>query len=247
MEKIIHYCWFGKKKKSELIEKCILSWRQKMPEWEIKEWNESNFDIEEIAYTREAYSAGKYAFVSDYARLSILMQYGGIYLDTDVEMLKSLESLFESNSGFMGFEFQDTVAPGLVFASDANNDFIMEMMNLYKTIHFINSDGSYNYKTIVEYTTEKLIENGLEPNGKMQKVCGITIFPKEYFAPIDLLTETTNVTDNTYLIHHYAASWKTGRVKVIDQVKSIIKRIVGPKLTMHFINAKASRRQRKSI
>lgn len=215
--KVIHYCWFGRNPLPELAKKCIASWKKYLPDYEIKEWNEDNFDVNIIPYTKEAYSAEKYAFVSDYARFWILYNYGGLYFDTDVEVIKSIDDIIEKGA-FMGCENEVkaeatalAVAPGLGLGCNPGLGLFKEMLELYATLHFIDPiSGSYNQKnikTIVGYTTEVLCKHGLINTNEIQECAGVWIYPKEYFCPINPITGETKTTSNTRTIHHYAASW----------------------------------------
>ena len=217
--KIIHYCWFGGKPLPSLAEKCIKSWKEYFPDYEIKQWNESNFDVNIIPYTSQAYHAKKYAFVSDYARFWILYRYGGLYFDTDVEVIKSMDDIISAGP-FMGCEnpYQQGarpnelglglgVNPGLGLGVNPGLGLYKEILNRYSTLNFINSDNSMNLKTVVEYTTELLVKNGLMNNGDIQHVAGITIYPNDYFCPINPLNLEFVKTERTCCIHHFAASW----------------------------------------
>lgn len=206
IEKTIHYCWFGNGKKSELMNKCIKSWREKLPEYKIVEWNEHNFDINICPYVKEAYDARKYAFVSDFARFYILYNYGGIYMDTDVEVLKSLDNLLD-NHAFAGFESKEGVNPGLIIASEKKNEIIGEILNTYLNRKFIMNDGSYNTTTVVKYTTDTLKKYGLKCNNKLQNIQNMVIYPKTYFCPLKSESNKTDFSENTYTIHHFAATW----------------------------------------
>ena len=186
--KIIHYCWFGGKPLPKSAEKCIASWKKYLPDYEIKRWDESNFDVNAIPYTREAYAACKFAFVSDYARFWILYHYGGVYFDTDVEVIRPIDDII-NRGGFLGVESNRngiyTVNPGLGFAATQGTAVIGEMVNLYSTFHFINTDGASDLKNIVEITTDYLSSKGLQNTDEIQDCCGFTIYPKDYFCPID--------------------------------------------------------------
>lgn len=204
--KIIHYCWFGRNALPPIAVKCIESWKKILPDYIIKEWNEDNFDINVIPYTKEAYQAKKYAFVSDYARFKIIYEEGGIYLDIDVEVLKSLDNLLINNA-FTGFEDDTKVAPGLILAAKKENALIKEILDKYKEKKFILPNGSFNYETVVIHMTNILIEKGLVLNGTQQTISELTIYPTDYFSPKSLGTGKLNITPNTYTIHHYAATW----------------------------------------
>ncbi|MBQ8046822.1 MAG: glycosyl transferase [Prevotella sp.] len=212
--KTIHYCWFGRNPLPPLAVKCIESWKRYLPDYEIREWNEDNFDVNAIDYTREAYESGKYAFVSDYARFAILYQHGGVYFDTDVEVVRPIDDLL-AQGPLMGIEKDSTgndypaVAPGLGLASYDHHPLYREMLDFYATLHFKRPDGSLDMTTIVDYTTAVLRQHGLQPLPGRQQIEGITIYPSEYFCPRNIVTKRMHLTENTRTIHHYAASWKT--------------------------------------
>ena len=230
--KVIHYCWFGRNELPETAVKCISSWRKYFPEYEIKEWNEDNFDVNVIPYTKEAYAAKKYAFVSDYARFDILYRYGGLYFDTDVEVIKNFEDII-GKGPFMGCELDYTgksdlkVAPGLGLGCDMHNSFYLKLLELYKTLKFKNEDGSINTKTIVEYTTDLLRREGLQSkDNEIQKVAGLYIYPSDFFCPKNYATGEIKITNNTCCIHHYDASWCTSAYKkMIEEKKWIYQKV----------------------
>ncbi|MGR6836806.1 glycosyltransferase family 32 protein [Syntrophomonas erecta] len=224
--RIIHYCWFGRGKLPALARKCISSWKKHMPNCEIIEWNEDNFDVNMIQYTKDAYKNKKYAFVSDYARFYILQEHGGIYMDVDVELIKPLDSLLDCNKVILGFERKGKVAPGLICASEPNTVFLNDMLEIYKDIKFANNDGSLNLTTIVEYTSDYLHLKGLENRNEKQTVSGVTIFPIDYFCPIDMTTNELIITENTYSIHHFAASW----ISPWGKLKKTARELIGAKL-----------------
>src|SRR6187402_3325286 len=158
--KTIHYCWFGKGKMPKLVNKCIESWKKHLPDYEIKEWNEDNFDVNIIPFTTEAYKSKKYAFVSDYARFKILYDEGGIYLDTDVEVFRNFDN-FLDNETFTGFETIERVNPGIIMGAQKCNTFMKEMFESYNNCHFIKKDGSFNTETVAQKITSILIKSGL--------------------------------------------------------------------------------------
>jgi len=209
--RVIHYCWFGHNPLPGSAVKCIDSWRRFFPDYAIKEWNESNFDVNAIPYTRLAYEAKKYAFVSDYARFWILYHHGGVYFDTDVEVIKSMDDIIERGP-FMGIEVPakgsfPKVAPGLGLGVLPGQELIKSLLERYSILRFLNDDGSLNQATIVEYTTEVLIDNGLLPTNDIQQVAGVWIYPADYFNPLDSLTGRLVKTENTRSIHWYMNSW----------------------------------------
>ena len=176
--KIIHYCWFGKGKKPEVVIECIKTWEKFFPDWEIIEWNEDNYDLSEIQYIKDAYSLKKWAFVSDLVRLDVLYQYGGIYLDIDVEFIQPLPNKFLEYKGFCGFEYTSTIAPGLIFGVEKENLFIKEILDSYVDERFYyNKNGIY--KTINLRITDALEKKGLVKNNQYQVIDGFHIFPSE--------------------------------------------------------------------
>ena len=201
--KIIHYCWFGGEKPDSVLQ-FIEGWRKKCPDYEIKEWNENNFDINEAKFARESYAAKKWAFVSDYVRFAVLEQYGGIYLDTDIELLKSLDSM-QKEPGYVGFEVHG-VAAGVI-ACEAHNPIIRAVLETYQRTAFINKDGTYNLLTSPDYISNELVKVGFVRENIEQHLKGMTVYPSEWFYPYTLVSFQTNITENTVAIHHYAGSW----------------------------------------
>lgn len=207
--KIIHYCWFGKKPLPELALKCIASWKKFLPGYEIKEWNEDNFDVNQIPYTAQAYKCGKFAFVSDYARFKIMYEHGGIYFDTDVEVIKPLDVII-AKGPFFGMEASDgdlSCAPGLGFACNAGLGLCKEMTEQYEHEKFILSSGLLNLETVVTRFSNILQKNGFKYNNDITEFENMFFYPPEFFCPINYHTGEKNITQNTYTIHHYAASW----------------------------------------
>lgn len=214
LPKIIHYCWFGRNPLPESALKCIASWKKFFPDYEIIEWNEDNFDVNSIPYTAQAYEARKYAFVSDYARFKILYEHGGLYFDTDVEVIRSMDDIIAAGP-FMGFEIDPckdrpygAVAPGLGLGAQKGMTLYDSIIQYYKNLEFINSDGSYNTTdAVVNITTRELIKEGLDQKNGIQKIAGIIIYPSDYFNPFDDATGKLNKTQNTYTIHWFTKTW----------------------------------------
>ena len=212
--KVIHYCWFGGNPLPEFAVKCIDSWRKYMPDYEIKEWNESNFDVNIIPYTKEAYEAKKYAFVSDYARFWILYKYGGVYFDTDVEVIRPLDEII-NRGAFMGCEIDGldphygdiAVAPGLGLAVEAGHEVYKAILERYAELRFYNEDGSLDTTTVVQHTTRVLRQFGLQNITGIQNIDNIYIYPQCYFNPFDDATGRLNKTSDTYTIHWFSKTW----------------------------------------
>jgi hypothetical protein len=203
-QKVIHYCWFGGKPLPKEFKKYINSWKLYCPNAKIIEWNESNFDVNSSKYSKEAYKNKKWAFVSDYARFVILYEHGGIYLDTDVEIIKNIEHLPET---FVGFESNELVASGLIRGAKKGDIICREMIKSYKNDSFVLKDGELNLKTVCERETEILKNFGLELNGEMQTIENTTVYPVDYFCPLNVVTNEINITKNTLTVHHYNGSW----------------------------------------
>lgn len=233
--KVIHYCWFGGNPLPPLAEKCIASWRKYLPDYEIKRWDESNFDVNIIPYTKQAYEAQKYAFVSDYARFWILYNYGGVYFDTDVEVIRSMDDIIAAGP-FMGCENSYKagakpnelgVNPGLGLGVNPGLDLYKEILDLYDILQFIQHDGKLNLKTVVEYTTELLCRKGLQNQEGIQNIAEINIYPIDYFNPKDYESGKITITDNTKSIHHFAASWMPPRAKYGAILNRWIIKVIG--------------------
>lgn len=232
--KIIHYCWFGGAPLSPMAKKCIDSWKKYCPDYEIIEWNESNADVSINKFTKEAYDARSWGFATDYLRLWIIYNYGGVYLDTDVELVKSLDPVLE-NGPFIGFESGSSqtglyLALGLGFGAEKGNELIKKHMEIYDTLSFVNDDGSYNKLPSPHYTTDVFMEYGLDRHkNAVQNVGGFTVYPTDYFCPIDTATNKLEITENTYAIHHFAGSWVDGYSKLRGKIYRLIRRIFGKK------------------
>ena len=204
--KTIHYCWFGGNPLPELAQKCIASWRKFCPDYEIVEWNESNYDVTKNTYMRQAYENKRWGFVPDYARVDILYEHGGIYLDTDVELLKPLDELLE-HSAFAGVE-QDSeyVALGLGFGAVPGHETIKALRDAYEDMQFV-ENGVLNLTPAPKINGTVLQKMGYRFSNEVQTACDMTIFPSEYFCPINYTTGELTITEKTMAIHHYTASW----------------------------------------
>jgi hypothetical protein len=224
--KTIHYCWFGGKEKPEIVNRCMESWKRILPDYEIIEWNEDNFNINSNVYVKEAYNVKKYAFVSDYVRVYALYNYGGIYLDTDVEVYRSFDNLLHHPS-FWGFEQENYIATSTIGAQKGN-PLIKEFLDSYNEKSFIRNDGTYNQLTNVAIITKLLEKRGLISNGQYQEMQGIGVFyPQTYFSPYDYINCQTLITENTYTIHHFYKSWMPLGKRLKGKVKLLLSKIIG--------------------
>ena len=205
-------------------EKCIASWRKFLPDYEIKEWNESNFDVNCTRYTAEAYQARKFAYVSDYARFWVLYRYGGLYFDVDVEIIRPIDDII-ARGPFMGCEesykegatpSELGVAPGLGLGVNPGLGLVKQLLDDYEAASFESEHanrGAGIYKTVVTYTTDLLVERGLKNTNEIQCVDGIYIYPKEYFNPLEHINQL-HITENTRSIHWYDGTWQPQSVKL---------------------------------
>lgn len=219
IEKIIHYCWFGGNPIDEKSRGCIESWKKFCPEYKIIEWNEKNFDINSNLYVKQAYDAKKWAFITDYVRLYVLYNYGGIYMDTDVELLKNLDDYLD-NDAFSGFESEEIIPTGIM-ASEKHGEWVKYLLTYYDGRSFIKDDGSLdmtpNIAAITKMTKERY---NINLNNTYQKIAGVvTLYPKDYFCPKSHVTGEINITENTVCIHHFNGSW------ISDKEKKRAKRI----------------------
>lgn len=214
--KIIHYCWVGGKPKPQSVLYCIESWKRCCPDYEIREWNESNYDFTKNEYMRQAYEAKKWGFVPDYARLDIVYEYGGIYLDTDVEMLRSFDELLEQD-GFMGFENTGDgeyfVNCGHGYGAVPHHEVIRTARDLYDTISFLNADGTPNLLASPHFTTQALREFGLVQENRDQQLPGMTVYASDVLCPKNFRTGKIKKTPRTVSIHHFTASWVDEKIK----------------------------------
>jgi hypothetical protein len=228
INKVIHYCWFGNNELSSEAKKCIESWKKYCPDYKIIEWNERNFNINICNYVRQAYQNKKWAFVSDYARFWIIYNYGGIYFDTDVELIKPLDNLINEDS-FMGCEKIGQCAPGLGIGANKGNLLYKEVLDYYNSHDFVKPDGSLDLTTVVVNTSTILKKHNWKPDNSIQTILGTKIYPPEYFNPMDYESGKINITENTYSIHHYASSWLSTSEKRIIQISRWCKNKFGEK------------------
>lgn len=214
--KIIHYCWVGDAPKPQSVLYCIESWKKYCPDYEIREWNEENYDFSKNEYMRQAYEAQKWGFVPDYARLDIIYQYGGVYLDTDVEIIKSFDALLEKRA-FMGFENTGDgeffVNCGHGFGAEPHHEIIRAARDLYESLQFINEDHTYNLLPSPNYTTQTLRKYGLTQDDKDQNLPDMVVYASDVLCPKNFRTGIIHQTHRTVSIHHFTASWMDEQIK----------------------------------
>ena len=220
--KKIHYCWFGRGEKPKLAQKCIASWRKYMPDYEIIEWNEDNFDVNRNAYTQICYEQKKYAFLTDYLRLVIVEEQGGIYFDTDVEALRSFDDLLEY-SAFFGFENNQFVNTGEGFGAEAHNPVVQQMLMEYEPL----LDGTHGVIGCPQLNTDALLKFDLQLNGEKQALTDAVVFPEEFFNPRNSVTGELKKTANTYSIHWYSMSWVDPKARAKSNVTRLFHRMFG--------------------
>lgn len=219
--KVIYYCWFGRNEMPNLAKKCIKSWKKYCPEYKIICINEDNFDINQNRYAKEAYAAGKWAFVSDYVRLKVLYSEGGIYLDTDVELIKPLDKLIE-DGGYMGFDDNGVIATGLGFACEKGNELVGALLADYDEIPFVLEEGNYDMTPCPDRNANTLKKLGMNMDVTNQVFMGIKMLPEDYLCPMKYYTGKKTITNNTYSIHHFCASWISPTAKRTLFVKRIV-------------------------
>lgn len=230
--KKIHYCWFGRGQMPELAVKCIKSWEKYLPDYEIVMWNEDNFDVNQNRYTKEAYDAKKYAFVTDYVRLYALYHHGGIYMDTDVEVIKPLDD-FLNHRAFTGCEDNMMCVTGTM-ASEKGHKWVEELLLGYTDRVFILSNGSFDNTPNTKVITDTTIKNyGWQSKNTYQVLKeDLNIYPYDVFCAKEWRTQKLCVTENTHTIHHFSASWHTKGQKL----KRRISILLGHKITYFILS-----------
>ncbi len=224
--KRIHYCWFGKKQKPKKVLKCIASWKRVCPEYEIIEWNEDNFDVYQSDYLKYCYDNQKWAFFSDLARLLIIRDHGGIYLDTDVELLKNPSELLEKYDAFYGFETEQMINTGLGFGAVENHITVNEMISEYLKLKR-DAVGRFELQTCPQLNTSGLKQWGLVDNGCLQIINHVIFCPTDYFNPYDDPTGKLKITENTFSIHWYSKSWMNRSSIIRSRITQPFHRIFG--------------------
>lgn len=228
--KIIHYGWFGGGKKSKFIEKCIASWKKYLPDYEIKEWNEGNFPFKDFPFAREAYEAHRYAFVSDYLRTYVMYHYGGIYFDTDIEVLENFEDKLKGAEFVIAFELPDTLMTGFMAAAPGN-EIMRQFLAYYDSIGFYDEEGKMRITPNTDLLGNLAMKFGMVPNGEYQELAGgIRIYPNEFFGAYNVYNMIYTITENTVAVHHYSASWLSPWEKAVIKLRKLFLKIFGAKI-----------------
>ena len=214
--KVIHYMWLGGKALPDNLQKCVDSWKRYCPDYEIRCWNESNYDIEKNIYMKQAYENGAYGFVPDYARLDILYTYGGIYMDTDVELKRNLDDLLYQDA-FCGVEKWQVLNFGGCSGSVAHHKAIKTFLETREKIAFVNDDGTLNRHTCACIDTKVAHKNGYKVNGKNQEILGMMVYTSDYFHPYDYMSGKCEMTDDTFSVHHFNGGWLTERERLANK------------------------------
>ena len=220
--KKIHYCWFGRNPLPKKAQKCIASWKKYCPDYEIVEWNEDNTNIALNPYTQWCYKNKKFAFLSDYIRLIVIEENGGIYFDTDVEVVRAFDDLLDCQS-FFGFETNEYINTGVGFGSEAHNPIVKQMIQEYEPL----LDGKHGVIGCPQLNTKALLRFGLKRNGKLQELDHAVVFPAEYFNPYDAPTGRLSIGKMTHSIHWYSASWMNKRQKIRSMISRPLHRLLG--------------------
>ena len=215
--KVIHYCWFGKNPLSKMAQKCIKSWMKYLPDYKIIEWNETNFDVNICPFVKQAYEKKKWAFVSDYARMYALYNYGGIYFDTDMELLKNIDNL-KKDDIFLGYEENKKIAACVIGVKEKNNKYIKEILDYYDSLEEFDEDAVFQFAIPNILTREFNKYEKKTVNGVDVFDNSIYVYPEEYFYPINYNYSKKIYTDNTCMVHYYSASWVPKGEKVAAAV-----------------------------
>ena len=246
--KVIHYVWLGGGAKPPLFSRCLESWKAHCPDYEIREWNESNFDFSDNAFAVQAYRAKKYGYVADYIRLRVLYEYGGIYLDTDVEMVKPFDDLL-ANDFFLSFEKEVLVGTGALGAG-GRHPFLQKLLAHYERKQFFVGKRADLTPNTVLFTLalEKYYAFRIATNGREQRLAGemgVTVYPADYFSPINYTTKKLRRTPRTYSIHYFDASWFSKKLKFREKVLRGVYYLFGRKLFALFTKAYVCHERKK--
>lgn len=227
--KVIHYCWFSGKEIPDHLKKCMESWEKYCPDYEIKRWDETNYDMNRNPYVRQAYECQKWGFIPDYARLDILYHYGGIYMDTDVELVKSPDVLC-CQQAFCGVEKWGNINIGGLSGAIPHHPMMKKLLDERKDVEFIRKDGSLNTEPSGIYETMPFIREGMRIDNRTQNIQGMTVYSSDYFHPYDYMSGEIFMTENTFSIHYFDGGWlspdeKKYRTKPTKRYRKLLDRM----------------------
>lgn len=224
--KIIHYCWFGGKEIPKEYNTYIETWKKQCPEYEIIRWDESNYDVFKNTYLHTAYEQKQWSFLSDYVRLDVVYQHGGIYFDTDIELLKSMDFVLH-HQAFFAFENDDDITTGLGFGACKGNETVKTLRDMYDCFPFDQSKDSNGFIPCPILVTKGLTKLGFMLNDTYQEIDGVAVYPSEYFNPMDIRTKRITLTNKTIAINHYAGSWLSRKKKMQISTAAYLRRLMG--------------------
>lgn len=244
--KILHYCWFGRGKPPKLFKKCMKSWKKFCPDYQIMLWNEDSFDVTQFQYVSEAYSKRKFAFVADFVRLYALVTVGGVYVDSDVEIVGSIDP-FLNEKAFSGFESKTGVPTGIM-GSEKGFPLFSELLHYYDGKHFLDKNGNCDTTTNVTIITNELTKRGLKLDNTKQVIDGFALFPKDVFCPLNPFGSGTNdFSEQTVCIHHFASSWVPKPERRRAKIKYFLAKVFGEKFVLKLVNFRNKLKKRKSV
>lgn len=224
--KKIHYCWFGGKEIPRAYTAYIETWKKHCPDYEIIRWDESNYDIHQNIYLQTAYEQKQWSFLSDYVRLDVVYQHGGIYFDTDIELLRSMDCVLYHDA-FFAFENDDDITTGLGFGACKGNETVRMLRDMYDSFPFEQAEDSRGYVPCPILVTEGLTKMGFVLDDTYQEIDGVAVYPAEYFNPVDISTKRMTLTDKTIAINHYAGSWLSRKKKLEISLSAFLRRLLG--------------------
>ena len=224
--KIIHFCWFGHGQYDEKIKFCMETWDKFCPDYKIMKWDEESFDLSSCVYAQQAYEKRRWAFVTDYVRFKVLEQYGGIYLDTDMQLLKSLDE-FLSDDTFLSFkqlvgEMKLYTLTSGIIGSKKNNPVFKPLIDQFESRSFLKENGEEDITPVAAFLTDILVKHGFKQDNSLQRNDGIAVYPNEYLCPTLLKGDAVEITENTAAIHHFIGTWRTPEMLsyLMDKVKN---------------------------
>lgn len=211
---VIHYCWFGGSQMTDSLKRCIDSWKRLCPDFDIVEWNEHNYDVNRHRFTREAFDNKCFAYLSDLARLDILYDNGGVYMDTDVTLLKNLD-ICTYQKGYIASEKWSNINSGGGCGFIKGHPMLKQIIEYRDRFPFVREDGSFNRTTNGVYETQVFLDCGYEPNNRTQVINDVTVYPSYVMHPYDYMSERLDMNESTISVHNFSGGWMN-----IDDLKN---------------------------